>query len=119
MQLRVIIDDLPDAFCDLQILNILRQIIQPTEQAERVSPGRERGDPNIRSNTQPFLLPYLYGNTVFNFLNRNRERSLPAGRRTLAGRDLYHYLLIVPELPGDQITPVEMGDQRPAYLGRR
>lgn len=66
------INGFPNLFAKLNAFQILREIVQAREQAERVAKRRPRSLTEARRDTQPRLLTELDHDAIFHLLNVDR-----------------------------------------------
>ena len=100
-------DDYPGLVCELHVFDVLGEVIQPAQQAERIPQGRNRSMPQARYYTQPGLLPDLYQDSVLDTLQVDRQRGLPAGGGASAGGDLDSHLILGSQNLGVHVAAVE------------
>ena len=105
------VDHVPDPVGELDVFDILGQVVEPAEQAERVAQGREGRLPEACGHAQPGLLADLQHHAVLHGLNVDRHGGVPAGAGAHAGGDLDgHFILCAQDL-GVQVAAVEFRHQ--------
>ena len=102
---------LPDAVCNLQVLNVLRDVIQPPQQVPGIHQRRNDRLAHIGGHPQPGLLPNADHDPVVDLLNIDGQRRLSAAGSAGARGDLYVQGIAVANLLRAQIAAVEMGHQ--------
>ena len=105
------VDDLPDLFLELDVLNVLCQIIQSPEKAEGVAQGRYGGVSQTRGNTHPCLFTDPNHDSILNTLEGNGQSSLSAGLGTHARSDLDGEFVCLPEGLRVQVPAIEFGHE--------
>jgi hypothetical protein len=101
----------PHLFLQLHVFDILCEIIQPSQQTKRISEGRNGGLPEACRHAQPSLLADLDHDPIFNALDRNGQRGLPAGLCSHARDDLDCQIVGLSNCLGTQVAPIEFSHQ--------
>ena len=91
------INSLPDLFAQLNAFKVLREIVEPRKQAERIPKRRPCRLTEARGNSHPCLLTEFDHDAVFNCLNADGEGGLPAGHRAGARGDLDCHFILLPD----------------------
>jgi len=100
---------LPDAFAELQTLDILGQIIQSADQAERVAKHRNRRLPEAGCYAEPGLLSKIDHNAICHLLNSDRDSGLPARYRSWTCPNLDSQLVALAKNLCPHVALVEFG----------
>jgi len=100
-------DHLPDSIIDLQAFDILRNIVQAPQQAERIPQSRERAHAETGGNSEPGLLSKFHHDPIFDGLDRNGERCLSAGGCTRMSSNLDDHPFAIAQGLCVQVAPVE------------
>ena len=102
---------LPDFFVDLQVFNILRQIIQPSNQVPRVDQCGENGLPHAGGHTEPGLFTDRYQHTVFHLFDLDGYGGFSTAGGTRAGCDLYSHFVAAANRLCAQVAVIKIGQQ--------
>lgn len=102
-------NDLPHVFAELQVFDILGQVVQAADQAERVSKRGERCLPEAGRYAEPGLLSELDHDPVCHLLDRDRESGLSTGGRAGMRANLNSHFITFAESLGVKIPTVELG----------
>jgi len=105
------IDYFPDIIAQLHIFNVLGKIVQPTQQAERIVQRREGRLTQAGGHSQPGLLPQLHHDAVFNFLDVDGQRRVPARHHPYACCDLHSDPILIAHYLCIHIPTVKLCDQ--------
>lgn len=105
-------DHSPDPVADLKVFDILRNIIQPPQQAERVANGGERRCAEACRHAQPGLLTQLDHDAFLEGLNRHRHRRLPARHRPRTSAHLHNNPVFIPQRLRPQVALVKLRQER-------
>lgn len=110
-------DDRPNAFAHLQTLNVLREVVQPPKQTERIANSGKRRRSDAGGDAQPRLLTQFRHDAVFDGLNRYRHCRLSARRRIGARADLHDDFVAFAQRMSAQIALIKFRNQRPRQIG--
>jgi len=105
------IDCLPYIFTELYVFDVLREIIQPAEQAERIP---ERGYGSMTQacrHSQPGLLPQIHHDPILHVLDVDGECGLSARHGAHAGRNLYCHSLLIANHLCMQVSAIKFSHQ--------
>ena len=81
-------DHLPDLFAQLHVFDVLGDIIEPSQQAKRISQCCQGTDPKACGNAQPRLLAKFDHDPILDTLDGYSDRGLAAGDRLRPAADL-------------------------------
>ncbi len=102
---------IPHQFGKLQVLHVLRDIVQPREQIPGVHERRERGSSQGGRGAEPFLLAQPYHDPVRRLLECDGERRLPARLDARARRYLHCHSFTLVQHLCTQVASVELGHE--------
>lgn len=93
-----LVNDPPNLVGQLNVLDILRQVIDPIEQRKWVAQRREGRPSQTGSYSKPGLFSDLNGNAIFDRLKSNAQGGLSTRRGTLPAGNLNVDLRAVADL---------------------
>lgn len=106
------VNGVPNFFAQLNTFDILREIVQPREQTERIPKRRPCRLSDAGGDSHPRLLTELDHDPVFGRLDAHGEGGLPAGHRSHAGGDLHRHFVFLPDRLRAQIAAIKFRRQR-------
>lgn len=101
----------PYFLAQLHVLDILRQIVQPAEQAQRIAKRRPGCLTETRRDPKPGLLAHFRHDAIFNLLDVDRQRGLPARHCIRARCDLHRNFVFPADHLRVHIPAVELRHQ--------
>ena len=104
-------DDLPDAVIDLKVFDILGNIVEASEQAERILESRQCAHPEAGCHAQPGLLPQLDHDPLFERLNGYRHGGLSARHGIGPAANLNNDPVALTQRLRAHISLIEFGQQ--------
>lgn len=111
MPLRCLIDHLPYALTQLQVLDVLSEVIQAMQQIPWIQQGCQSRLPQGGCRAKPFLLAELNENAIRRLLERDGQRRRPTGRGARPRPDLHYKVVLLPQDLRPQSTAIELGHQ--------
>lgn len=114
-------DRLPDIFRELQVLEILREVIQTAKQRKRILQSGQRGPAEAGGCANPCLLTELHHHAVGGLLDGHGDSRLAAGHCAGARGDLHDHAFLCAHRLRLQICAVEFRYKslRHVYGGER
>ncbi len=112
------VNNFPDLFAELDVFDILRQIVKPAQQAERISDRRPSRLTEARGDSQPSLITKLDHDPIFNFFDANRQGGLPSGHGACMRCDLNSQVLLRADNLRVHIPAVKLRHKRMSHVVR-
>ena len=106
------LDGFPGVFTELYTLDILGQIVQPAQKAERIAQRGHRGMAEARRQTEPGLLANVHQDAVFDGLQIDGHCGRPAGSEATACSYLYGHAIFVAQHLCVHAAAVELCHER-------
>lgn len=110
-------DHLPDVLAQLYAFDILRQVIKPADQAERVAENRESRLPEAGGYTEPGLLSEFDHDPIVHLFDGDRDRGPAAGARSRVRSYLDSHFITFAQHLGVHAAVVELSQKSMCDVG--